>query len=427
MEDYNALVERMNREAYISTPIFRDANRHPFDNELLCTGYTFFNGDTYILSISHRDAPIFNLPLQTKYAYTTNCRVLFGADVDVLYYYENTSPPSLLSYAPPYVHEVHNYFRKVIDCNRIVPLTVWSGMIKKLHNVIIPLLATAKVTEQHQFVQNSINVLHRIEYSGLAIDPETFNTFFENKITRNNFVYTQYNPFTTTGRPSNRFNGINYAALNKSDGSRASFVSRFENGTLVQLDFESYHLRLIGNYASVSLPNTSLHYYLATQYFGKDNITQEEYDAGKQKTFSILYGDEVDTDIPLLNQIKKLSRDIYKTYKTDGVLRAPYSKRVIPIEEHATENKVFNYFVQSLEFEATVMQLKALLDYLDRKKSKLILYTYDAVLLDCHPDELNDVISASKMLLGSNIVNQTPNAFPLKVSIGKNYNTLSEK
>ena len=39
--------------------------------------------------------------------------------------------------------------------------------------------------------------------------------------------YTQYNPYTSTGRPSNRYNGINYAALNKEDGTRDRFVSRF--------------------------------------------------------------------------------------------------------------------------------------------------------------------------------------------------------
>ena len=32
--------------------------------------------------------------------------------------------------------------------------------------------------------------------------------------------YSEYNLFTSTGRPSNRFGGINFAALNKKDGSR---------------------------------------------------------------------------------------------------------------------------------------------------------------------------------------------------------------
>ena len=51
-------------------------------------------------------------------------------------------------------------------------------------------------------------------------------------------VYSEYNPYTSTGRPSNRFGGMNFAALNKSDGSREQFISRFNNGVLVEMDFD---------------------------------------------------------------------------------------------------------------------------------------------------------------------------------------------
>ena len=39
--------------------------------------------------------------------------------------------------------------------------------------------------------------------------------------------YTEYNLYTSTGRPSNKFGGVNFAALNKEDGSRNSFVFIF--------------------------------------------------------------------------------------------------------------------------------------------------------------------------------------------------------
>jgi len=423
IEEYDELVQRMNREAYLSTPIFRDALRHSFDNDLLCVGYTFTNGDTYVVSISHRDAPTFNLPIQTKFAYSTNTRILNGIDVEVLQYLKGNTITNILNYAPTYVNEVHNYFRSVKDCNRIVPIAIWASMIKKLHSV---LLTTLDITQQdvYDFMHTATQTLYRIERVGLKVDIELFNQFFHKRPNEYGVVYTEYNPFTVTGRPSNRFGGVNYAALNKSDGSRAAFISRFDGGKLIQLDFESYHLRLIGHYTNLDLPKTSLHHYLATQYFEKDNISHEEYEEGKKITFGILYGDEVETDIPLLQQIKRLSTDIYRTYQKKGELHAPISNRRIFIEEGASENKVFNYFVQSLEFEATILQLKALLDYLDRKKSKLILYTYDAVLMDCHPDEQQDVIHASKELLSFNVVSQKTNAFPLKLYVGNDYDSL---
>ena len=46
--------------------------------------------------------------------------------------------------------------------------------------------------------------------------------------TESGLEYTQYNPLTTTSRPSNTFGGINYAALKKEGGVRDRFVSRFD-------------------------------------------------------------------------------------------------------------------------------------------------------------------------------------------------------
>ena len=48
-------------------------------------------------------------------------------------------------------------------------------------------------------------------------------------------VHSEYNIYTSTGRPSNRFGGTNFAALNKKDGSRKQYISRFKNGVLVEM------------------------------------------------------------------------------------------------------------------------------------------------------------------------------------------------
>ena len=60
----------------------------------------------------------------------------------------------------------------------------------------------------------SDNLLH-IEKNGL--------------MTTTGYVFSEYNLFTSTGRPSNRFGGINFAALNKKDGSRERFISRYSS------------------------------------------------------------------------------------------------------------------------------------------------------------------------------------------------------
>lgn len=428
IEQYDELISRMNRELHVCTPIFRDMYLHPTVNKLLCVGITFASGDTYIVSITHRDAPRFTLPPSTTFTLSTNTKVLPGKDISTILYIQNKEIETLVHDSTSQVHAVYTYFNGVPDIHRIVPLTVWGSIIKRYHQRIIPNINDFVENKTYQFINDAVQTLHKIEQAGLKINEDVFNTHFQNKLKRyavDGFVFSEYNPFTTTGRPSNRYGGINFAALNKNDHSRTAFISRFENGVLLQLDFESYHLRLIGKYMNVELPTEPIHHFLAKQYFNKEYISQEEYDRGKQITFSILYGADVDTDIPLLKSIKQLSNKIYTEYQKNGYILAPISHRKIFVNDSdGVEHKLFNYFVQCLEFEATVPQLKALLSYLKNKKSKFILYTYDAVLLDVHPTELNDVIRASKDLLSFNAVGQDVNAFPLRVYTGQNYDTL---
>ena len=79
-------------------------------------------------------------------------------------------------------------------------------------------------------------------------------------------IYSEYNPYTSTGRPSNRFGGLNFAALNKSDGSRKQFISRFSNGVLVEMDFDAYHLRLIADKIGYDFPSGSVHEHMSKFY-----------------------------------------------------------------------------------------------------------------------------------------------------------------
>lgn len=423
-EHYDELVERMNREAYVSTPIFRSTYRHYAINEFLCVGYSFLNGDFYMVSVSHRDAPEFPYIENTDNSYYTNNKFTKGHDIELMAYIANVEFPAIEEHYTPIVRDSHNlFFTK--ETNRLIPLMAWSSIIKSYHKKLLKFIdkhSSVVTTDAYFFTRKAVQTLREIEFSGLAVDNGLFDAYFENKAKlylMNSVVYTEYYPYTTTGRPSNRFGGINFAALNKTDGTRSAFVSRFASGSLLQMDFESYHLRLIGNYMGIEMPNEPIHTYLAKQYFGKDTITQEEYDEGKQITFSILYGNDVDTDIPLLKSIRNLSKQIFATYQTDG-LKAPYSGRnIIVPEKDATENKLFNYFVQSLEFETTVPKLSKILRFLEEKQSKLLLYTYDAVLLDCHPDELEEVQRECSVILSDNV-------YPVRTYVGMNYHSLKE-
>jgi len=417
-QQYDELVERMNREMHLCTPIFRDIHKHPASNPTLCIGYTFFNGDFYTLSITHQDAPIFDIPKNTFLTLHTD-------RINTLGYVANMSFPEIEDVFSWYVKETHMMFQNTKDVNKIVPITVWSSVIRKYHNTILHKLNGADdiAGMENTFIKIAVSVLRKIESAGLAVDEKLLISHFGDKVSRlitDGLVYSQYHPYTMTGRPSNRFGKINFAALNKTDGSRAAFISRFAGGNLVQMDFEAYHLRLIGHYMNIDMPIEPIHTYLAKQYYQKDFLTKEEYEEGKQITFSILYGADVETDIPLLKSIKELSRRIYSDYQERGFV-APISKRRIHVQDQdVSEHKLFNYFVQCYEFEKTIPKLKSVLEYLEDKKSKLILYTYDAILLDCHPDEISTIKHDIREIL------QQEN-FPVRLYSGINYDVLKEE
>jgi hypothetical protein len=75
-------------------------------------------------------------------------------------------------------------------------------------------------------------MFYAIEQAGLTVDIPLYEQYFEQDT--EGVVYTQYNFKTLTTRPSNTFNGINYAALNKENGCRKAFIAR--NSSLVEFD-----------------------------------------------------------------------------------------------------------------------------------------------------------------------------------------------
>ncbi len=138
---------------------------------------------------------------------------------------------------------------------------------------------------------------------------DSFN-FNEQYLRKNDIVYTQYNPYTTTGRPSNRHLNVNYSALNKSDGTRECFVSRNPNGTLLQFDYESYHIRLIAKMVGYEFPKgISAHQHLA-------NLYRCDYETAKKITFTYLYGglDDNARGIEFFQKVDEYIKGLYQRF-----------------------------------------------------------------------------------------------------------------
>jgi DNA polymerase I-like protein with 3'-5' exonuclease and polymerase domains len=269
----------------------------------------------------------------------------------------------------------------------------------------------------YKVYSDSIRTLGRLEGAGVKVEEEKFiDSFaFNPQYIYNGLVYTKYNPYTTTGRPSNRHLNVNWSALNKSDGTRSMMVSRWDGGTLIQFDYESYHIRLIAKLIGYDFPKgVTAHQHLADLY-GTD------YETAKKITFTYLYGglDDNARQIPFFKKVEEYISGVYQKFVISGRLTTPLYKREIHFSkiEGATEQKVFNYMLQALETEVNYMKIEKVLDWISDKKSKMILYTYDAFVFDVHPNEREEILSVVKSMMEEG-------GFPVKIEEGINYDNL---
>jgi hypothetical protein len=346
----------MQTEEHVINLIYRDFHRHRNDNEVLCAGITFLNTEFYLLSVSHEDSPQFLIPPVGQYSYTGYSKNFIEpvSDLSVLAYVVGEEIPELNNTI--YMNDVYSQFSSRVNVNNVIPITIWGSALRRYNSQLLNIYHNHvhELTGRgFKITQQLVNVCGEIEDSGIHVDRNKMIEKFGDKVTKtfpSDIIYSEYNPFTATGRPSNRFGGINFSALNKSDGSRDMITSRYENGVIVQIDFEAYHLRLVADYLGITLPEwESLHKELAKLYFKTDDITEELYSQSKQKTFEIMYGMSNESHgFELFEKIQNL-RSIYKNQSD---IELPSG-----VVAHVTDpsgSKLFNYYVQNLEVVLTI-------------------------------------------------------------------------
>jgi len=342
-------------------------------------------------------------------------------DTHVQQYVRGTTIKTLADFYTPYHKIMQQQLPTYAKIGNVIPITKWIESVTNYMSYLLS-LGTHETPATTFYDTIVIPTMQWLEAPGMKVNQTILKQHYPNaKLCGDcdDIVMTKYNIFTTTGRPSNSFGGINFLALNKTTGSREAFISRFDGGRLIQFDFDAHHLRLLAKEMNVPITTQSVHQMLAEQYFKTSNITKEMYERGKQTTFAILYGaDPVADTPPLLEQIKKLEHRLWTTYEQDQCFYAPISKRKIIVPD-PSPSKVLNYFVQCLEFETAIQKLDKLRIRLSGLLSKPILYTYDALLIDCAPEEARAVKNICEEVLQEG-------GFPVKLSVGTNYHNLQE-
>ena len=401
-------------------PMWVDNDKHPLNTNISFV-FVRCEGNDYILPKQHTDALSLSNE-QIESAINTDGKKWVFQKKKLLQSFPNIHQPMLdvdssyflktaqtIDYRTPFQSYLTKWTHKGYYDNLIqsIPLLKLGEIVQSF---ITQFTSLDNTNHNFNWYNNTyIPTLSAIEEFGIRVDREKFSDRWPSSpkhLTPSDRIYTEYNPFTITGRPSNRHGGINFSALNKSDGSRASFIS---DGVFLQMDYDSYHPRLIGKLIGFPLPKTSVHQWLAQQY-GCD------VNEGKGITFQLLYGgiDDDFRQIPYFDKVADYIITLWDKTQKDGYLETRYRRIPLGWIEQPNPQKVFNYLLQAVETELNVDILGKILDYIKGSGIKLSLYTYDSFLFDVPTYVDKSLVAGLKAIIEGS-------GFPIKASWGLDY------
>ena len=432
-EELESLLQNIEKDSHVlAVPILADHQLHPSINKISRIYIYSSNEIEFIVPIHHTEqltgfTELLHkvLSLESIFVHDKKLWIQMGGnnnvyDVKTLWWYtygESYDDNHYYTSAHTFYWRRHTNLQYV---NTIIPIMKHAQMCQKIRKYAMPMIVNSKLTESYkQFNTHYPKIFADIESNGMQVT----NSFKMKELITNNKVYSNYHYHTTTGRPSNAFRGFNFAAMNKQDGTRDSFCSRFENGALVEFDFDAYHVRLIAQLIGYKLPTGSIHTYFGKFYFGTETLTSDQYEQSKQITFRLLYGhiEKEFLKIPFFNEVNEFVYSLWNEWKRNGYIKTPILKRVLSKDNlsNMNQNKLFNYYLQALETEFTVNRLNQLSYLLKEYKTCIILYTYDSVLFDVPIHEAKQILPNIKSCLeGEN--------FPVKCKVGNIYSKMND-
>ena len=312
----------------------------------------------------------------------------------------------------------YNKYRDFASINQLIPLSKLYESSDKIYNQVKKVIEYNIPLGFEFYNKTASNVFFLLEQSGLGVYYENYVEMFKPRDptynTINNSVLTSYNLYNATSRPTNAFNSVNFAAIPKSTEHRKCF--RPQNDIFVEFDFDGYHLRLLCDQIDYPLTSESAHKQLAKHYFNKEEITEEEYDKAKQINFHAIYGKipEKWAHLEIFTRIDDYIKELWKRYENDGEVLAPISGKPFTSSlKDMNPQKLMNYIMQSLETSRNILILKEALRYLKDKKTKLVLYTYDALLFDFHKEDGKETLEKLQEIL------EEGGKYPIKVKYSK--------
>ena len=408
---------------YTVIPIHSDGFLHPLhkDNRLSLLYVKELGNDGRMLTFNHMDSLSTDSYefLKDEVILTPSKKHLLSVhpfkqvyDMNMLNWWMYNKPMNL-DIKVDTIDILNNRFYNLKQINTVIPIYKHLEYCNKVAEQIEQLWKNKdKINFDDYLLYNREAILayYSIERKGIKVSDDVCD-IFDNRVKKhisNNKLYSDYFLNTTTGRPSNSFGSVNFAALEPE--KRKVFLP--ENNMFVEYDYDAYHLRIIADLVGYKFPEGSVHEYLAGWY-GVD------YDESKGITFKILYGgisDDIANKVPFFKKVRKFISLQWKLFNSQKYVQTYiYNRRIASKNlEGMNANKVFNYLIQAHETELNIKTIIELQRYLLDKKTDLVLYGYDSFLFDFSKQDGEHILYNVKKILERN-------RHPVKLKQGYNY------
>ena len=417
-DQLSTLKEKFNDTMYLEF-IQGNDNTHPLLAEIIAV-YLNIQNKGYVIPFNHTECinwdknVILNILANYKFKVLDKKAALHAAPQISYTDIQHTIPP-----LEQHTTQAHTwYYRKFpqTKVNKMIPIGKHLERCNNKYNDIIGY--TPEKTNKY-INDILLPTLQKLEQNGLKIN-DKFDDYFTTKnkkySVKDNHIYGWYNPYTTTGRPVNNFNGINFVGLKHDNGERDCFEP--DNDFFVEMDYDGYHPRLIGDIVDYQFKD-NVHNELAQIYFKSKEITPQQYKESKILTFKQVYGgiDKANLHHPFFRKTQQFIDIIWETFNKDGYIEVgPYR---IKKDDHPKihAQKLFNYYIQATETYTNICRINEVQQYLSNKKTKLVLYIYDAFIFDVSKEDGKQTLIDLQTILSDK--------FPVKIKTGTHYGALS--
>lgn len=382
-------------------PIYSNERFHPRFRTLIGIYFQPLEESTgTIINLLHPDglklkfSEVFNTLNEFKEIFTLNKKDLLYTlpllkliDINLIYTFEHFQR-LVLPDDPSTIRWLHRYHRDHRDMNLFIPLTKLHQRSSSVFENVKKSIKEFEDSPEFQFYNtDAVNTLFLIEKEGVKVDTDKLVQIYKIETPELNIhkgkAYTYFNMYNNTTRPTNSFNHINFSAIPHKPEYRENFLPT--NDKFIEFDFDGYHLRLLGDLFGYTFTRESAHLQLGKEYFNKQQLTDQEYSTTKQINFSSIYGNppEEFKHTPFISKLETYTNKLWKEYTETGFITDVISGRKFNTKlNEMYPKKLLNYSIQSLETSNNIRTLKQILKLLRDKTSKVVMYTYDAFLID---------------------------------------------